>query len=150
MPAVVFVLLNEREEVLMERRPLDASFFPGHLVYPGGKFEPGESNPLEVLQREAQEELGIYALWAFPLEGAPVSWPLDGGDERRVHLYLVTTWQPRELPIAILDTGHTLFWVDPYEFAHREAVGLRRETSQRVAKWLDWRRDEVARSGEVD
>jgi 8-oxo-dGTP pyrophosphatase MutT (NUDIX family) len=106
MPAVVFVLLNERGEALMEQRPEGDSFMPNRLVYPGGKFEPGETDPEQVLQREVREELGVTLVSYYALPGDPVSWPLRGGPKRRVYPYLVTAWDPWDLPPSVLDTGH--------------------------------------------
>jgi A/G-specific adenine glycosylase len=53
----VAAVLEQGEQVLLGRRSQE-SMLAGLWEYPGGRLEPGESEP-EALQREIQEELGI-------------------------------------------------------------------------------------------
>ena len=50
-------------KVLLERRPADATVYPGCLDLPGGHLEAGEA-ALDALVREWREELGIEVLHA--------------------------------------------------------------------------------------
>ena len=50
-------LIDDRDRVLLARRPVDAHQ-GGLWEFPGGKLEAGESVP-EALRRELHEELGI-------------------------------------------------------------------------------------------
>lgn len=56
---LIAVLLREDEPtVLVTRRPAGISF-PGHWVFPGGRADPGDANPIETALREAEEEVGL-------------------------------------------------------------------------------------------
>lgn len=49
------ILLNERNEVMIQKKDLGYPWFPGGWCLPGGKIEPGE-NPEQCIRREMQEE----------------------------------------------------------------------------------------------
>lgn len=53
---VVAAVVRRGDEILVTRRP-DRPGRPGQWEFPGGKVEPGESEP-EALRREIAEELG--------------------------------------------------------------------------------------------
>ncbi len=57
VPAVLFVLENPQGEVLLHLRQ-NTGFADGFWSLPGGHFEPNE-HVLNVIKREAQEELGV-------------------------------------------------------------------------------------------
>ncbi|MTD39834.1 pyrimidine (deoxy)nucleoside triphosphate diphosphatase [Erwinia sp. CPCC 100877] len=56
---VVAAIIHRRGEILLAQRPPDGDQ-PGLWEFPGGKLEPGESQP-QALIRELREELGIQA-----------------------------------------------------------------------------------------
>jgi (d)CTP diphosphatase len=56
---VVAAIIHRRGEILLAQRPLGGDQ-PGLWEFPGGKVEPGESQP-QALARELWEELGIRA-----------------------------------------------------------------------------------------
>ena len=56
---LIAVLLREQEPtVLVTRRPAGISF-PGHWVFPGGRADPDDADPIETALREAEEEVGL-------------------------------------------------------------------------------------------
>lgn len=56
---VVAAIIHRRGEILLAQRPSDGDQ-PGLWEFPGGKVEPGETQP-GALIRELREELGIQA-----------------------------------------------------------------------------------------
>jgi len=70
---VAAVLRDARGRILLARRTAGRDL-AGAWEFPGGKVEPGES-PLEALDRELQEELGIRLLAARPLVAVPQAYP---------------------------------------------------------------------------
>lgn len=56
--ATVGAFLRRGDEVLLERRPDDATVYPGQWDWPGGHLERGET-PEQTLTREFEEELGV-------------------------------------------------------------------------------------------
>lgn len=103
-------------EVLLARRALHRSTYPGLWSFPGGHVEPGESL-VAALAREAREEVGVVPtsfsfLTSITDPNAPES------DPAIYHLYAVTVWDGGEP--ALLGDEHTeLRW-----FALETAIGL--------------------------
>ena len=63
--AVVAAVLQQPDgRFLLAQRP-QGKVYAGYWEFPGGKVEPGES-PLQALQRELHEELGIEVIEAYP------------------------------------------------------------------------------------
>jgi 8-oxo-dGTP pyrophosphatase MutT (NUDIX family) len=58
--AAVVVLLRDGAELLIIRRAdRDGDPWSGHLALPGGRAEPGDPSPLAIALREVREEVGI-------------------------------------------------------------------------------------------
>ncbi len=55
--SIVIILLNEKNEVLLQKKDLGYPWFPGKWCLFGGGIEPGE-DPMQTLIREIEEELG--------------------------------------------------------------------------------------------
>lgn len=55
---VNFVIINQKDEVLIQKRSLDAPISPGEYCFPGGGIEPNE-NPERAFIREVFEETGL-------------------------------------------------------------------------------------------
>lgn len=70
---VAAVLRDARGRILLARRTAGRDL-AGAWEFPGGKVEPGET-PLQALDRELQEELGIRVLAARPLVAVPQAYP---------------------------------------------------------------------------
>jgi 8-oxo-dGTP diphosphatase len=72
---------------LLAQRP-QGKVYAGYWEFPGGKVEPGES-PLQALQRELHEELGIEVTGAYP-------WLIREFDyehaDVRLHFFRVRSW----------------------------------------------------------
>ncbi len=56
--AVAGIVYNAQRQILIALRP-EGRYLAGYWEFPGGKVEAGESAP-QALQRELQEEVGIY------------------------------------------------------------------------------------------
>ncbi len=126
---VAGVLVNERREVLVARRP-PGGHLAGLWEFPGGKLESGEA-PRAGLERELWEELGIRVLAARPFIQVEHDYP-----DRSV---LLDVWRVRRWRGAPRGReGQPLAWVspaaleemsfppadDPVIAALRECVGL--------------------------
>lgn len=46
-------------EVYLSRRPLHFRYYPGAFVFPGGRFDPGDTDIRATAAREVYEEIGI-------------------------------------------------------------------------------------------
>lgn len=103
--AVVYILLDKKQ-VLMEKRPQTAEY-PEADIFPGGKVENCDSNLIDCLRREVQEELGVIPRWFYELPQGEVSISPLG---RIMHPFVVTDWGDTHLPEKILDNGHPIFW----------------------------------------
>lgn len=80
--------------VLLARRSLDRSFYPGVWDAPGGHVEAGES-PSDTLSRELGEELGIQPLGIEHLLVLDEPNPNDYGPAE-YHVFVVTAWRGGE------------------------------------------------------
>jgi 8-oxo-dGTP diphosphatase len=66
---VAAALVDADGRVLLAQRP-DGKHLAGYWEFPGGKVEPGET-PLQALQREIHEEIGVRVVSAEPLIRIP-------------------------------------------------------------------------------
>lgn len=87
--AVVAAVLQRPDgQFLLAQRP-QGKVYAGYWEFPGGKVEPGES-PLQALQRELHEELGIEVTEAWP-------WLIREFDydhaDVRLHFFRVRGWR---------------------------------------------------------
>lgn len=87
--AVVAAVLQQPDgQFLLAQRP-QGKVYAGYWEFPGGKVEPGES-PLQALQRELQEELGIEVTEAWP-------WLIREFDyehaDVKLHFFRVRSWR---------------------------------------------------------
>lgn len=104
--AAVGVIQRADGSVLLNERP-PGKPWSGYWEFPGGKIEENES-PLEALQRELQEELGITVSQAYPWLTRRYAYPanyLDNGQLAspaktvQLHFFVVNDWlgEPRGL-----------------------------------------------------
>jgi 8-oxo-dGTP pyrophosphatase MutT (NUDIX family) len=68
-PAAVLVPVVDREEptVLLTQRAIHLPQHPGQISFPGGKIEPSDETPLAAAMREAEEEVGLEAVFVEPI-----------------------------------------------------------------------------------
>ena len=59
-------ILNRKNQILLVKRALDDTDYPGHWELPGGKIDYGETAQ-ESLQREVKEECGLDVNVLIPL-----------------------------------------------------------------------------------
>ena len=100
---VAGVVIDGSGRLLAARRKSPPELAGGWEL-PGGKVEPGESEP-EALRRELREELGIESAVGQRVEG---EWPLSEGYVLRAYLVTVVSGDPQ--PLADHDA---LTWLDP-------------------------------------
>lgn len=96
--------MREDGMVLLGNRP-EGKAWAGWWEFPGGKIEDGEI-PLEALQRELDEELGVHATEAYPWLVRTFDYP-----EKTVKLnfFIVKSWQGE--PVG--REGQQLSWQNP-------------------------------------
>ena len=100
VPVVAVALINQRSEVLMQRRALDKAH-GGLWEFPGGKVETAETL-VSALLREIDEELGIV-LDADSLE--PLSFAARTGQPHVVLLYSCRDWHGEPTAIEASEIG---------------------------------------------
>ena len=112
LPAAVYAILRDGEQVLMLRRA-GTTFRSGQLSLPAGHLEGGEDAVAGVL-RELHEEVGVEAApqdchLALLLHSAPE----DEGDLEYLHLFFVVQRWRGEPVIGEPGKCSELVWVDP-------------------------------------
>ena len=99
-PTMLFVvaaaLINERDEILLQKRP-DGRSMAGLWEFPGGKVDAGES-PESALIRELHEELGIVVELDTLVPLAFASEPL-ADQHLLLLLYTCRIWAGEPLPL---------------------------------------------------
>jgi 8-oxo-dGTP pyrophosphatase MutT (NUDIX family) len=112
-PAAVLVpIVNHPDQltVLLTERAPDLRHHPGQIAFPGGRFEPGESDPVAAALRETEEEIGLERRHVEVLGFLPDHLVITG--------YRVT-------PVVALVEPGTPFRLDPLEVAAVFEVPLR-------------------------
>lgn len=100
----------ERDGLLLLAQRDGSRDQPGRWEFPGGKVEPGESQP-QALARELAEELGIEAEVGEYV--ASECWQ-QGDREIRLHAWRVPVWHGT----LRLSCHQALAWVTPEQAAH--------------------------------
>lgn len=107
LTVVALALLDDRDRVLMQRRP-EGRAHGGLWEFPGGKVEPGEG-PAAALVREIAEELSIVIA---PSDLVPLTFaanPEEPGTRPMVLLlYCCRRWTGEAVP----ETGAQLEWLE--------------------------------------
>lgn len=96
----VGIVKNPKGEILVMERRADAHL-GGHVEFPGGKLEAGES-PEAALQRELKEELGIDMCRCRPLIQIPYSY---AGRDVFLDVFRVTEYSGRARPLEGQEIG---------------------------------------------
>jgi len=100
------VLMRNDGTILLASRP-EGKAWAGWWEFPGGKIEAGES-PVEALQRELDEELGIQVKAAYPWLVRTFDYPEK---TVKLHFFIVRAWagnpEGRE--------GQQLSWQNPFD-----------------------------------
>lgn len=104
--AAVAVLLRPDGQVLLGQRP-EGKPWAGWWEFPGGKIEDGET-PLQGLQRELHEELGIEALEVSPWLTRSFNYPEK---TVKLHFFMVRRWSAE--PHG--QEGQVLSWQNPQQ-----------------------------------
>lgn len=110
--AVLIPIVNHPDglTVLLTERAADLRHHPGQISFPGGRFEPGESDPVAAALRETEEEIGLDRRHVEVLGFLP--------DQLIITGYRVT-------PVVALVEPGTEFRLDPVEVAAVFEVPLR-------------------------
>lgn len=96
LTVVAAALLDQRDQVLMQKRP-DGASLAGLWEFPGGKAEAGET-PERALARELEEELGIEVA---ERDLIPVTFTTSAGADRNLLLLLFACRIWRGEPVAL-------------------------------------------------
>jgi len=102
--AAVAVLMREDGMVLLGNRPKGKAW-AGWWEFPGGKIEAGEA-PIDALQRELDEELGVHATEVYPWLVRTFDYPEK---TVKLHFFIVKAWQGE--PVG--REGQQLSWQNP-------------------------------------
>ncbi len=102
--AAVAVLMREDGMVLLGNRP-EGKPWAGWWEFPGGKIESGEA-PIDALQRELDEELGVYATETYPWLVRTFDYPEK---TVKLHFFIVKAWQGEPTGRE----GQQLSWQNP-------------------------------------
>jgi 8-oxo-dGTP diphosphatase len=123
---VAAALVDAYGRLLAARRTSPAAL-AGRWELPGGKVEPGESEP-DALRRELREELGIEAVVGARLPGA---WPL--APDLVLHVYVVTLGSGDPRPLVDHDEVR---WLEPGTWADVDWVPADRLAVTRLSRRL--------------
>ena len=119
---VLFALINEKGETLLERRKGGA--FAGKLLFPGGRIEEGDADMVRSAMREIREETGFGARSIEYLGFLGYFYPT--ADKGRIPLLVFRVKKKNAKPA--INTGHEMKWqsVDdmPKEYGHSEFVKM--------------------------
>ena len=114
---VVGILLNDEDEVLVQKRQLSKRF-GGKIEFPAGKVETGE-NIVDGLYREIYEEIGVDIQDASYID--MISF-MDDDNIICMHFFIITEWEgePRG------KEGQSVMWCNPI-YAMEELDFLEKE-----------------------
>jgi 8-oxo-dGTP diphosphatase len=93
-------ILRNGDQYLAERRHQREEHFGGHVVFPGGLIEPGET-PADALVREMNEELAVR-IKEFEYIG---QYYYEDGHSS--HVYVITKWEGQPTSIE----AESIIWV---------------------------------------
>ena len=59
LASILVVIYGKEPIIVMTEKPKHLKFHAGEISFPGGKFDPGDSDLLETALRETREEIGL-------------------------------------------------------------------------------------------
>ena len=130
--AAVLMLFGEGEQggdLLLTERAHDMRSQPGHVSFPGGSIDPGET-PLQAALREAEEEVGLDPGGVEVFAELPELW-LPPANFRVTPLL---GWWERESPVGVVDPAevHAVYRVPISELLDPD----RRVSVRHPSGWL--------------
>ena len=124
--SVAAILSREAEILFIRRAEHPGDPWSGHMAFPGGRRDPGDSDLEETARRETREEVGLDLSGSGTTLGALVDLPtFTGGLSVRSHVFAIdgpaeltfnhevsdAVWVPlSSLQSGRLDTTHAVRW----------------------------------------
>jgi len=60
LASVLVLIYGQSPKIIMTEKPKSMKFHAGEISFPGGKFDPNDSDLLETALRETSEEIGLH------------------------------------------------------------------------------------------
>ncbi len=125
-PAAVLVALIDRgagPQVLLTRRTEALRHHAGQVSFPGGRIEPGDSDPVDAALREAEEEVGLARTQSSPLGYLDPFVTITGFHVYPVVATVEAAYEPRLDPSEVAEAFEVplAFLLDPAN-VHRQEV----------------------------